>query len=143
MDEVEIAERQEDLTGTGGPNTSTLTWTGDPNTSKYLDPLEVHLFQRGSKYFNTILKYTDWGVQILQSIWTGGTIFGGSILFVTGQISLHNLIHIYHVSHALDTFPGCLPLHFLDHIREPLREAGSKVTDAVKKTEWVTAWEQC
>jgi len=60
-------------------------WAGGPNTSKYLDPLGVHLFQRGSKYFSTIPKYTDWGVPILRSIWTGGNHLGGSIFFVTGQ----------------------------------------------------------
>ena len=61
-----------------------LLWVfglGGPNTSKYLDPLGVHLFQRGSKYYSEVhrlggpntSKYLDrgepfWGVHFFRDM---------------------------------------------------------------------------
>ena len=64
---------------TGGPNTSVPLEVFGPGGPITLDPMGVHSFQRGSKYFGTNLKYLDQGIQLLQSSWTGGggTISGG------------------------------------------------------------------
>jgi len=46
-------------------------------TKILLKALQVHLFQRGTKYFSIAWKYLDWAVPKLQNMWTASSILRG------------------------------------------------------------------